>query len=77
MRIVTDAGHEALGAFADSVELIEQEVCDRIQDAVRELDRYAPIPPVDDSSEATMDEQAHGDYLDREDVLAAVKRIAQ
>ena len=74
MTILTEAGKDDVDELSATVEEIEEEVRERIEDVIRALDRYAPIPAVDDTSEATMDEQSHGDYLDRTEVLRAVER---
>jgi hypothetical protein len=74
MTILTEAGKDAVDALSGDVERIEEEVRERIEDAIRALDRYAPIPGATDVEEATMDEQSHGDYLDRSEVLKAVER---
>jgi hypothetical protein len=74
MSILTDAGKDAVDELSATVEEIEEQVRERIEDAIRALDRYAPISGATDTYEATMDEQSHGDYLDRTEVLRAVER---
>ena len=75
MTILTEAGKDAVDGLSEAVEKIEEEVREELEDAIRALDRYAPIPGATDADEATMDEQAHGDYLDRSEVLQALARI--
>jgi hypothetical protein len=75
MTILTEAGKDAVDGLSATVEGIEEEVRNRIEDAVHALDRWAPAI-YDEIHGAEMDRDRAGDYLEREAVLAAVKRGA-
>jgi CHASE3 domain sensor protein len=80
VTILTDAGKDAVDGLSSAVQEIEEQVRERIEDAIRALDRYEPVvvgeagPPA--YGEAEMVLVCHGDYLDRFEVLSAVKRGA-
>jgi hypothetical protein len=72
----TDASREGVDGVVEAFVEAEEQVRERIEDAIRALDRYEPINAVNETDEATMQEGAHGDYLSREAVLEACKRGA-
>ena len=71
MAILTDAGKDHVDATAKAVEEIEEQVRERIEDAIRSLDRWDIDG--DDQGSAILRTRA-GEYLDRDDVLVAVRR---
>ena len=74
MKIETKAGDYLVSTVRDEVMSIEEEVRERIEDAINALDRHSPINAENETDEATMQEESHGDWLSREEVLDAVKR---
>ena len=75
MSIQTEAGKDAVDNLSSTVEEIEEQVRERIEDAIRALDRWSPAI-YDEVHGAEMASSRHGDYLEREAVIAAVKRGA-
>jgi hypothetical protein len=77
VSILTEAGKDAVDGISKAAEEIEEQVRERIEDAIRALDRYEPIigeSGPQDHGEPEMVTIVNGDYLDRSEVLAALKR---
>ena len=75
MTILTEAGKDAVDGISKAAEEIEEQVRERIEDAIRTLDQYEPVI-YDEIHGAEMDKTSNGEYLERDAVLAAVKRGA-
>jgi hypothetical protein len=69
VAILTDAGKDHVDATEKAVEEIEEQVRERIEDAIRALPRGDPS-----NEGCRMVELIDGDYLNRDAVLEAVKR---
>ena len=71
MAILTDAGKDHVDATEKAVEEIEEEVRERIEDALRSIDCWDIYG---DDQGSRMSRTSAGEYLDRDAVLAAVRR---
>ena len=69
MSILTEAGKDAVDNLSSTVEEIEEEVRERIEDAINALDRY----DLDLDADAGMSMSKGGDYLMASEVLRALE----